>query len=297
MIVLCVILGLHQVAIKIAAPDIAPILQISLRSGLSAILVFLMLAIRRQSLAPLLDGTILPGIGLGIAFSVEFLCVAEGLRYTSASHMSVFLYTAPIFIALALHRFVPSERLSQHQWMGIILAFAGIVLAFTGGSLHFAGNPRELWGDTLAVLGGMAWAITTVIIRCTSLSAAPATKTLLYQLVSAFVLLSIYAVLSGQTAVIRLTTLSVSSVLFQGIIITFAVYLVWFSLLRCYHVPQISAFLFLTPVFGITFGVLLLHEKVTVHFIIGSILVLMGVTLVSIRNISLKFKSTVKQER
>jgi hypothetical protein len=41
MVLLCMVLGLQQVVLKIAAPDISPIMQIALRSGLSAVLFYL----------------------------------------------------------------------------------------------------------------------------------------------------------------------------------------------------------------------------------------------------------------
>ena len=279
MVVLCVFLGLHQVVIKMAAPDMAPVLQIALRSGLSALLIALLVAWRREGFT-LRDGTLLPGLLVGTAFSVEFMFVAEGLRFTTASHMSVFLYTAPIFTSLTLHRFLPAERLHRHQWIGIGLAFCGIVAAFAGGILDSGFNARLLHGDILALLGGIFWASTTVLIRCTRLADAPATKTLLYQLVAAFVLLLGYAVGTGQTK-FSPTPLAWGSVLFQGIVITFAVYLVWFSILRRYNASQLSVYLFLAPLFGVSFGVLLLHESIDIFFAVGAILVLAGLTLVS----------------
>ena len=74
------------------------------------------------------------GSGGGCLFGLEFLLVGEGLRHTSASHMVVFLYTAPIFAALGLHWRLPAERLGAVQWLGIALAFGGISIAFFGRS-------------------------------------------------------------------------------------------------------------------------------------------------------------------
>jgi drug/metabolite transporter (DMT)-like permease len=278
MLLLCVVLGLHQVALKAAAPDIAPMLQIALRSGISAILICLVITWQREGFS-LQDGTLKPGLLLGVVFSVEFFFVAEGLRFTSASHMSVFLYTAPIFTALALHRVLPSERLNSHQWFGIGISFLGIVMAFAGSLFHTDINMRMLWGDFLAILGGVAWAGTTIIIRTSRLANAPSTKTLLYQLAVAFVLLLTYAISSGQARKATFTHLAVGSVLFQAVVITFAVYLAWFSLLRRYHASQLSAFLFMTPLFGVSFGVLLLHEPIDIFFAIGAVMVLTGITL------------------
>lgn len=284
MILLCMVLGLHQVAIKAAAPDIAPILQIALRFGISAFLVGIVIVCGKERFT-LRDGTLLPGILAGGAFSLEFLCVAEGLRYTTASHMSVFLYTAPIFTSLTLHWFLPAERLRRHQWLGVAIAFCGITLAFAGGSFQNGISPRMLWGDTLGLLGGILWAATTVFIRCTSLSETAPTKTLLYQLVAAFILLLCYAVLSGQASRFTMTGIAWASLLYQGIVVTFAAFLAWFSLLRRYNASQLSVFLFLSPLFGVSFGVLLLHETIDVYFGIGAVLVLMGIALVSKRHL------------
>lgn len=279
MFCLCIVLGLQQVAIKMAAHDMVPIMQIALRSGLSSLLILIFLAWRSERL-DFSSALLIPALALGAMFSLEFLLVAEGLRRTSASHMSVFLYTAPVFTALTLHRLVPAERLSRVQWVGIALAFGGIVAAFAGGFFGSHFDTRTLRGDLLALLAGAAWASTTIIIRTSKLAQVRAATTLLIQLVSAFVFLLLYAFVLGP-ATCSFTAVSVGSLLFQGVIITFATYLIWFSLLRRYQVAQLSSFLFLSPFFGITFGVLILHEKLDAGFIVGSLLVFAGILCVS----------------
>lgn len=70
------------------------------------------------------------GFLLALGFAGEFFFVAEGLRFTSAAHMSVLLYTAPLFAAVGLAIKLPEERLSVIQWGGVLLAFLGIGAAF-----------------------------------------------------------------------------------------------------------------------------------------------------------------------
>jgi drug/metabolite transporter (DMT)-like permease len=280
MVVLCAIWGAQQVAIKLAAPDVVPIMQVGLRSGLSALLVLLLTALRGERL-PVRDGTLRPGLLAGLLFAAEFIFVAEGLRRTTASHMAVLLYTSPIFTAVGLHWRVRGERLRRMQWLGILLAFAGVAVAFAGGWLHGGVAPEMLAGDALGVLAGAAWAATTVVVRGSALSDAPPAKTLLYQLsVAAFVLVAC-AALSGQATQVSLTPVAWASLLFQGIVVSFASYLTWFWLLRRYPASQVSVFSFLTPLFGVTFGVLVLGERVDVTFGVGAALVLLGITLVS----------------
>lgn len=279
MVVLCAIWGGQQVAIKLAAGDVSPIMQVALRSGLSALLVAAF-AIWRRELSGWRGGTLGPGLLAGALFAAEFLFVAEGLRHTTASRMAVFLYTAPIFTALGLHLRLPTERLRLHQWLGVAVAFAGIALAFLGGGAAGALTVASVRGDLLGLLAGAAWGATTVVIRCSSLSEAPAAQTLLYQLGTSFVLLLAVAVLSGHAGLAP-TPVAWASVLFQGIVVSFASYLVWFWLLRRYLATGLSVFSFLTPIFGVTAGVVVLGEPLGLPFVGGAALVLAGIALVS----------------
>ncbi len=283
MTLLCVIWGLQQVVLKAAADDITPLLQIALRSGIAAALVWLVMRWRQEKMQ-WGNGYWKAGGLVGTLFAIEFLLVGEGLRFTSASHMVVLLYTAPIFVALGLHWKLPAERLNRWQWLGIGLAFAGIVLTFFGrGNDHTYSESelsRMLWGDMLGLLAGVSWAATTLVVRLSRLASAPTSHTLQYQLLGAFVLLVPAAVLLGQ-AQIHFTPLAIGSLLFHSVIVSFASYLAWFWLLKNYLASRLGVFSFLTPLFGMVFGVWLLNEPLERNFIIGTVCVLGGVVLVS----------------
>ena len=220
MFLLCIIWGLQQVVLKAAAPDISPLLQIALRSGIAALLVGMLMFFRGERMS-LADGTWRPGLLVGFLFALEYLFVGQGLRYTNASHMVVFLYTAPVFAALGLHWRLPAERLQLLQWVGILLAFAGIVIAFFARSSHTVSpsSTNILLGDFLGLLGGIAWGATTVVVRCSSLARSSVTQTLLYQLAGAFVLLMLAALVLGQTG-FHPTILAWGSLLFQSLVVS-----------------------------------------------------------------------------
>lgn len=283
MLVLCVLWGLQQVAVKLAAPSMGPVLQIGLRSLAAAVLVFGVIVWRGERLS-LHDRFFVPGIGAGVLFALEFLCVAVGLQLTTASHMSVFLYTAPIFTVLGLHRFIPGERLGTLQWAGALAAFAGIAVAFSNG---FSQSGRDwtsmLAGDALGVLGGAFWAATTLLIRRSALSEAPPAITLFYQLASCGVILVAIGLMVGQGVSVEMTGTVWSSLFFQAVIVAFFSYLVWFWMLRKYLASRLSVFSFLTPMFGVGFGVLLLDDPLDPRFIAGALLVMLGVVMVNIR--------------
>ena len=280
MLVLCFVWGLQQVALKAMAAEISPVFQIGLRSGVAAVLVGLMMAARGERMR-VSDGTWRAGVVVGLLFGIEFLLVAEGLRHTSASHMVVFLYTAPIFAALGLHWKLPAERLGVVQWLGIALAFGGLSLAFFARSQGVSPAPGNvLLGDFLGLMGGVAWGATTVVVRTTRLASAPATQTLLYQLVAAFVMLVAAAFITGQ-ARFNPTPQVWASLAFHSVVVSFASFLVWFWLLRHYLASRLGVFSFLTPLFGILLGAWLLSEPIEPSFLMGAVPVLVGIVLVS----------------
>lgn len=278
MMVLCAAWGMQQVVLKATAADISPAMQIGLRSGIAAVLVGCFMRWRGQRMS-LRDGTLRPGITVGVLFALEFLLVAEGLRHTSASHMVVFLYAAPIFAALGLHWRLPAERLSAVQWVGIAMAFAGIAMTFLGQGAG-ADAASMLWGDVLGVLAAMSWAATTVVVRCSVLSSAPPAQTLQYQLVIACVCLLAGAAFTGQSHV-NWTPTVWASLAFHGVVVSFASFLAWFWMLRTYLASRLGVFSFMTPLFGMLFGAWLLGESIEAGFLIGAIPVLLGIVLVS----------------
>lgn len=277
MALLCLLWSLQQISLKAVADAASPMLMVALRSGIALVLLALLMARRGEAPQRRRYGA---GLLVGALFGVEFLLVSTALELTQAAHVVVFLYTSPIFAALGLQWRLPAERLGALQWLGIALAFGGIALAFLGGQGGAAGGQPQAWlGDLLALAAGAAWGATTVAIRCTSLASAPATETLLYQLLGAFVLLLPAAWLLGEWR-FSPTPAVWAHLGFQGVVVSFASFLTWFWLLRRYLASQLGVFSFLTPLFGVLLGVWLLGEALAPRFAAGGGLVLAGIALV-----------------
>lgn len=276
MLLLCIVWGFQQVSIKLVEQDVAPVLQLAIRSGIAA-LVLGTITLWREGRGAFGDGTLLPGLGVGLLFTLEFFFISEGLVRTSASHIAVFLYTAPIFAALGLHLILPEERLSPVQWLGVLVAFGGIALAFLGKPGNAAGS---LFGDALGICAAVAWGATTVLIRGSSLSEAAPVKTLFYQLGVAGLVLLAVAAATGRLGLIP-SDRALLSLGFQVVVVALISYLGWFWLLRRYLASRLSMLSFMTPLFGVGFGVLVLGEPLDSSFIFGGLLVLGGLLLVT----------------
>ncbi|MBK5105354.1 MAG: DMT family transporter [Burkholderiales bacterium] len=278
MIVLCMCWGFQQITIKVAAAGISPIMQAGLRSIIATALLLIWAQLRGIRLFGR-DGTLAAGTVAGALFAAEFVFIYAGLGHTAASRMVVFIYLAPCLTALGLQWFVPGERLNAVQWAGVALAFLGVALAFADGFSTAKGS--TLIGDAFGVIAAALWAATTVVIRSTRLTSASATKTLFYQLGISALVLPFASLLAGEPGIIALTPKVVASLAYQSVIVAFASYLAWFWLLTRYLAGRLAVFSFLTPLFGVAFGVIFLSEPLSAAFVAAALLVGAGIVLVN----------------
>src|SRR6202030_2097645 len=143
MLMLCLSWGFNQIAVKLALPDVPPMLQATIRST-GALPVLLLIARLRGVKIFVSDGTLGAGLFAGVLFGLEFVLIFRGLLLTSASRAVVFLYTAPFFVALGSYRFL-GERLRVAQWAWLALSFAGVALAI--GFPQANVDADVVWGD------------------------------------------------------------------------------------------------------------------------------------------------------
>lgn len=283
MTILCLSWGIQQVVIKETAAFVSPLLQAGLRSAGAALLVLLWMAWRRIPLWQS-DGSLWPGLAAGLLFGTEFGLLFYGLTLTTASRAAILLYTAPFWVALGAHVLIPGEGMRRLQWLGLGLAFFGVVLTFAnrlGASRLQAPEPRELVGDALMVAAAILWAATTLLIRASALRRVSPYKTLLYQLAVSGPALLLAAALSGESLAIPTTGFVIGSLAFQTVAVAAVSYLAWFWMMTRYPVARLSAFSFLTPVFGVAGGALYLSEPLPPSLLGALALVALGIWLVN----------------
>lgn len=278
MVVLCAAWGLQQVAIKVANAGISPVWQASLRSIGAAALVWAWASYKGIRLFGR-DGTLGAGLLSAALFAGEFAFIYWGLNYTAASRGVVFLYTAPFMIALGAHWFLPGERLRPLQWLGLACAFAGVLAAF-GESLGLPTKSQFL-GDAMLFVAAVLWAATTLVIKGSVLAKVSPAKTLFYQLAGSALALPFVSMALGEPGVIALTPLVLASLAYQTVLVAFASYLAWFWLVATYPAGRLAAFSFLTPIFGVLAGALLLGERISPALGAALGLVAFGIWLVN----------------
>lgn len=286
LLVCCFFWGFQQVLVKATLPELPPIFQAAVRFVGATILLWLWCRWRGIPLRGS-GGTLVPGLLAGALFALEFTCMNIGLQYTTASRLTVFMYTSPFWVALLVPLFVPTERLSPQQWLGLACAFLAVVIALWEG--FSPGSAVQTWqGDLLGLTAGLLWGLTTVVIRSTLLSTISAERVLMYQVAVSAATLPALSLALGETWQWHWSSFAATSIALQTLVGAFASYLAWMWLLSHYPAIRVSAFVFLTPLFALLFGALWLGETITLQLVIALGLVAAGMMLVNRRPVPAK---------
>jgi drug/metabolite transporter (DMT)-like permease len=276
-VMLCLSWGFNQVAVKLALPEIPPFTQAALRSIGAGVLVALWCRLRGIPLFSR-DGSLMAGLAAGVGFSLEFVFIFQGLVYTTATRAVLFIYLAPFFVVLGTRVFLPADRFGKFQWLGLGLSFAGMLLAF--GVPTPALDPRQMLGDVMMVAAALCWAFTTLVIKA-RLTGISSEKVMLYQLAVSAPILGICAFFAGERVTHVPSALALGALAYQTIWVVSITFVIWFALVVRYSANRLSVFTFLTPLFGVAAGHLVLNEPLTPAFAGAVALVAAGLVLVN----------------
>jgi len=278
MILLCAMWGVGQAAIKIGNTGMSPLWQAGLRSVCAALVLIAWMRLRGIPLRPA-PGMARWGLLMGAVFALEFVFLYPGISLTLAARGTVLLYTAPFFVAIGAH-FVLGDRLTPSRVAGLLLAFGGVVVALAdrGGG----GGGGDWRGDLMCLAAGAMWALTTLIVKASPLVSQRPERTLLDQLIVSAPLLFGASWIAGETGLFAPSPAVWMAFAYQVAIASFS-YLGWFMMVQRHSPASVSAFTFLTPLFGVGFAALLLGEPLTPALVVAAALIAAGIWLVNRR--------------
>ncbi len=278
LLLLSLVWGANMAAIKLASSHLAPLFMAGLRSLVAGFCLWLWMRSQGMKLFPE-RAMVWHGLAVGLLFGAEFAFMYVGINHTLASRTVLLVYTAPFFVALGAHWWLPGDRLSAAKLAGLSLAFGGVAMLFMGQGLAGGG----LLGDVMSLVAGALWAATTLYVKRFLVGRVSAVHTLFYQLVFSIPLLFACSLLWEDQPVrgaIDLATLI--NLFYQCVIVAFVSFLLWFRLVDRHPVSLLHSFTFFTPILGVFIsGMLLLGEPLTWQVATAMSLVSLGMMLVN----------------
>lgn len=269
------LLAFNQVVIKITGGGFAPVFQAGLRSVGAAIVVLLWIKARGLPMTAPRAG--IPWAVLsGLIFAFEFTCLYLALDHTTVARASIIFYSMPVWLGIAAHFWLPGERITGLRALGMALAMGGVALALADRS----NGQASLAGDLLALVAAFGWAAIILLLRLTPLSQVNPVMQLFFQvLCSAPVLLALAPLFGDLTRDPQ--PIHYAGLAFQAIFVVGLGYIVWFHLMAVFRASGVASFSFLSPVFAVVFGWLILGEKIGPPVWIALGLVAAGLVLIN----------------
>jgi drug/metabolite transporter (DMT)-like permease len=279
MLVLALVWGANMAVVKLAAGQLPPIFQAGVRSVVAAACLWVWMVIKRVPVFPS-RVVVAHGLVLGLLFGAEFGVLYPGMVFTNVARSYLLLYTAPFFVAVGAHFWLPGDRLTRLKVAGLVLAFGGLVVLFGQGLDRI--TPRSLLGDLFSLTAGALWGATTIYLKRFLADRAQALQTLFYQLFFSGPLLLAGSFLLEDPLSASLTGFGTFSLLYQSVIVAFISYLAWFNLIHHHPASLVQAFTFFTPVAGVFIsGLWIMHEDVGPRLLLSLVLTSVGLVLVN----------------
>lgn len=270
-------LAFNQVVIKVTNGGFNPVFAAGLRSAGAVLVLLLWMRLRGISLTVPREA-VPAGILSGCLFALEFTCLFTALDFTTVSRASVIFYSMPVWLAIASHFLIPTDKLTGLRGIGLVLAMGGVALAL----LDRSDASASLTGDLLALTSAICWAGIALCVKITPLSTVPPAQQLMFQVIVSAPLLLLASLAFGD--LIRdLQPIHIAGLLFQIIAVASLGFLAWFWLMSIYPASSVASFSFLSPVFAVILGWLLLSEDVGPQVWVALALVALGIYLINRR--------------
>ncbi len=268
--------GLSFPTMKIGLGVMQPFTFLVLRSVVSAAAIFGLIFLRRGASSPPKGR---PEFWWNaILHNTMFVLLYYGAAITTSGRASVFLYTQPLFYAALAVWLIPEERLGMRSVLGFVAAFGGIVVMF--GEKMGAGGADTLLGDALVILAALVWGIQSFYLRQRLKGIDPFRIAAWTQLI-AIPLFFIFGLIGRPELPDFSDWAVIVAVGYNGLVGTGLVMVLWVRLLAEFPPTRVSAFMFLTPVFGVFMSSLILFESLTGFMVAGAVLVAAGIYLVN----------------
>ena len=278
---LSALLGLNHVVIKIVNTGLNPIFFAGLRSLLAFFFLIIFLKLTNKKIEFTKDTM---GISFlaGVVFALEFLFLFLALDFTSVTRNSILYYSMPIWVTVFGHFFLPNEKLNFFKSVGLISAFAGVSLAISNNKDTFSIYNWQLVGDLFAIVSAILWAVIIYLAKGTNFKNVPPEMQLVWMVMVSAPILLVASLFFGDL-VRDFQIIHLWGLLFQSIVVVAGGFLFWLWLISIYPASGVASFSFLSPIFTILFGWLLLNESVNLIFIIAAILVIFGLICINKR--------------
>lgn len=273
LVLLAAVWGLAFVFIRVAVMPLGPVALVELRQVIAGVV----LVLYARSIGLTLEVRDRWRIYLPIALlnsALPFVLIAAAQRELTASYTVILVSTSPLFAAL-ISAVALNDPLTLRKTGGLVLGIAGVALLI--GWNPAALDLPPLWAIAAALAAALLYAVAGVYTRMRAQGIPPMATAAASQLTSAALVLPFVAV---APPIAMPTLLEWLNVIALALLSSAAAFILYFQLIRNIGPVKTLTVNFLTPIFGVGGGALLLGERITPNMLGGAAVILVGTALV-----------------
>ncbi len=276
-LLLCLIWGSTWIFIKFGLRDLPPLTFAGLRFLVAAILLWLYVILRRQSLPRELRqwGWIMAS---SLTFTFNYGLLFWGEKRISSGLTAVLQATIPAFGFLLAHYFIPGVRITSAKLWGLGICTLGIAIIFSD-QLKLEGQ-SALFGSAAIVIGSFAAAASNIIVKRTCQNVSPASLAAAQMTVGLIPLLALGGWFETNLRSISWTTNALVCLIYLATVGSALAFMLYYWLLQHTEVTRTLLISLVTPVIAVLIGMLVLHEELTWRLALGTLAVLLGLALI-----------------
>jgi len=277
-IFICILFGANPVAIKLSLTGLGSFTAVGIRFTIAAVVILIWARVKKIPLKltqkQLGQMVILAGI-----FIVQLSCFYFGLGKTTASHGALIANVLPFIVLVMAHFFIPGDSISLKKGLGITLGFIGVLFLFF--------DEQDMSGDLktgdLIILGAVfLWSSSAIYVK-RIISQYHVVQITIYPMIFGIPFFFLGGFLWDDQMIRMINPTIIKAMLYQSIVTASFGFIAWNSLLQKFGATALHSFIFIMPLAGVMFGVLLLGESITTHLVISIGFIVAGVIIVNLR--------------
>lgn len=211
---------------------------------------------------------------ISLLMSTHFMFSTMGFVYSTVANASLLTSTTPIFVSLFAFIFL-SERISNKEFLGIVIAFSGILVIFSSKGLSLEGEYFQ--GNIYAVIAAILIAVYTIIISKNMKKHSPLI-TLFWISFMGSILIFIGCGLTNTPLLFKVTNNDILNLIGLTIVGTLG-HVCYFMCLKYIKTTTASSITMGTPVVAIIYAMFFLSETYTASNLIGIFICMCGIAL------------------
>lgn len=280
-ILLGLIWGSSFMWIKIGVEEMDPATLVAYRVTLGALAMLLYVRLTGEKV-PRTFRELAPMAALGmIATALPFFLITWGEQYIDSGTAAVLNSLTPIFSLILAGTILHTESVTLVRVLGLVTGFGGAAL--------LASREFALRGDPLALIGVAAVTVAAISyaggasVSKAMVHGTPRNVVAAGNLAFGAIYIWIFTLVTGADPALPTQIDSIIAILWLGLLGSFLAFVLLYFLISHLDATVASMVTYLFPVVGVTLGVIFLKEVLDARLVVGTVLVVVGIVVVSLR--------------